>query len=43
MQIWMLAAHGTRCPSLDEINEIVSLTDIKEQILNNHEVRNGKH
>ncbi|KAH0950688.1 hypothetical protein HN011_001250 [Eciton burchellii] len=43
MQIWMLAAHGTRCPSLDEINEIVSLTDIKEQILNNHEVRNDGH
>lgn len=42
VQIWMLAAHGTRCPTLNEINEINSLTDIKEQILHNHEARGGK-
>lgn len=43
VQIWMLAAHGTRCPTIDEINNIVALTDLKEQILNNHETRGDGH
>lgn len=43
VQIWMLAAHGTRCPTVDEIQEIVALTDLKEQILNNHETRGEGH
>lgn len=43
MQMWMLVTHGTRCPSLNEIDEIVNLTNLKEQILNNHEIRNEGH
>lgn len=43
MQMWMLVTHGTRCPSLNEIDKIVDLTNLKEQILNNHEIRNGKY
>lgn len=43
VQIWMLAAHGTRCPTVDEIHKIVSLTDLKEQIINNHETRGEGH
>lgn len=42
VQIWMLAAHGTRCPTTHEIDKIVSLTNLKEQILQNHEERRGK-
>ncbi|EZA54626.1 Multiple inositol polyphosphate phosphatase [Ooceraea biroi] len=42
-QIWMLAAHGTRCPTINEINEIVGLTELKEQILHNHEIRGDGH
>ncbi|XP_011157192.1 multiple inositol polyphosphate phosphatase 1 isoform X2 [Solenopsis invicta] len=37
VQIWMLAAHGTRCPTMQEIHSIRSLTDLKEQIVQNHE------
>ncbi|CAL1678426.1 unnamed protein product [Lasius platythorax] len=43
VQIWMLAAHGTRCPTVNEIKEIVALTDFKEQIVNNHETRGEGH
>jgi len=42
VQMWMLAAHGTRCPTIQEIDKIVSLTNLKEQILKNHEERRGK-
>ncbi|KAG5344462.1 MINP1 phosphatase, partial [Acromyrmex heyeri] len=43
VQIWMLATHGTRCPSIQEIDKIVSLTELKEQILQNHEERKEGH
>lgn len=43
VQIWMLATHGTRCPSMHEIDEIVSLNNLKEQILQNHEERKEGH
>ncbi|XP_011630636.1 multiple inositol polyphosphate phosphatase 1-like isoform X2 [Pogonomyrmex barbatus] len=43
IQIWMLAAHGTRCPTSEEIGKIVSLTNLKEQILQNHEKRGDGH
>ncbi|XP_071565905.1 multiple inositol polyphosphate phosphatase 1-like isoform X2 [Temnothorax nylanderi] len=43
VQIWMLAAHGTRCPTMHEIDKIVSLTNLKEQILQNHEERREGH
>ncbi|XP_020295747.1 multiple inositol polyphosphate phosphatase 1-like isoform X2 [Pseudomyrmex gracilis] len=39
VQIWMVAAHGTRCPTRDEIDKIVGLTSLKEQIIHNHDVR----
>lgn len=38
----MLAAHGTRCPTMHEIDKILSLTNLKEQIVKNHEERRGK-
>ncbi|XP_014471719.1 PREDICTED: multiple inositol polyphosphate phosphatase 1-like [Dinoponera quadriceps] len=40
VQMWMLAAYGTRCPTLHEIDEINALTDLREQIVHNHETRN---
>ncbi|KYN12703.1 Multiple inositol polyphosphate phosphatase 1 [Trachymyrmex cornetzi] len=43
VQIWMLATHGTRCPTVQEIDKIVSLTELKEQILQNHEERKEGH
>lgn len=42
-QVWMLATHGTRCPSAEEITEMVGLTEIQSQILNNHESRGNGH
>lgn len=42
-QVWMLATHGTRCPSSDEITRMLSLTDLKNLIISNHETRgNGR-
>ncbi|XP_012536739.1 multiple inositol polyphosphate phosphatase 1 isoform X2 [Monomorium pharaonis] len=43
VQIWMLAAHGTRCPNTQEIQNIRSLNDLKDQILQNHEARKEGH
>lgn len=43
VQIWMLAAHGTRCPNMHEIEKIVSLTNLKEQIIQNHDTRKEGH
>ncbi|XP_025156959.1 multiple inositol polyphosphate phosphatase 1 isoform X1 [Harpegnathos saltator] len=43
VQMWMLATYGTRCPTLEEINMINSLTDIRDQILHNHETRGVGH
>lgn len=42
-QVWMLATHGTQCPSVVEIAEMLSLTEIQNQILNNHETRGNGH
>ncbi|XP_076234687.1 multiple inositol polyphosphate phosphatase 1 [Calliopsis andreniformis] len=42
-QIWMLATHGTRCPLPEEITEMVALTEIQSQIVNNHESRGNGH
>ncbi|XP_053996566.1 multiple inositol polyphosphate phosphatase 1-like [Hylaeus anthracinus] len=42
-QIWMVATHGTRCPSTVEIAEMLTLTEIQSQILNNHETRRNGH
>ncbi|KAG7210188.1 hypothetical protein KM043_011745 [Ampulex compressa] len=39
VQVWMLANHGTRCPTLSEITEMLGLVDIKNQIIQNHETR----
>ncbi|XP_076302732.1 multiple inositol polyphosphate phosphatase 1-like [Lasioglossum baleicum] len=40
-QVWMFATHGTRCPSEPEIMEMLRLTDLQDQIVNNHESRNN--
>ncbi|XP_017882163.1 multiple inositol polyphosphate phosphatase 1-like [Ceratina calcarata] len=40
-QIWMFATHGTQCPTKDEISEMVKLTELQDQIINNHETRNN--
>ncbi|XP_043251375.1 multiple inositol polyphosphate phosphatase 1-like [Colletes gigas] len=42
-QIWMLATHGTRCPSEMEIADMLTLTEIQSQIINNHETRKNGH
>ncbi|KAK1130113.1 hypothetical protein K0M31_019797 [Melipona bicolor] len=42
-QVWMLATHGTRCPSEAETIEMHKLTEFQSQIINNHEVRNNGH
>nr|XP_031837082.1 multiple inositol polyphosphate phosphatase 1-like [Nomia melanderi] len=42
-QVWMLATHGTRCATKMEISEMLSLTEIQNQIINNHDTRgNGR-
>lgn len=41
-QVWMFATHGTRCPSEPEIMEMLRLTDLQDQIVNNHESRNSE-
>lgn len=41
-QVWMLATHGTQCPSQAEIIQMLTLTELQTQIINNHESRNGK-
>lgn len=38
----MLTTHGTRYPTIDEINQIIALTDFKKHVLHNHETRGGK-
>ncbi|OAD62581.1 Multiple inositol polyphosphate phosphatase 1 [Eufriesea mexicana] len=40
-QVWMFATHGTRCPTEPEIMEMLKLTDLQDQIVNNHESRNN--
>ncbi|XP_043599293.1 multiple inositol polyphosphate phosphatase 1-like isoform X2 [Bombus pyrosoma] len=40
-QIWMFATHGTRCPSETEDIEMQKLTELQNQIISNHEVRNN--
>ncbi|CAK9816946.1 Multiple inositol polyphosphate phosphatase 1 [Anthophora quadrimaculata] len=42
-QVWMLATHGTQCPSEMEITEMLTLTELQNQIINNHETRNNGH
>ncbi|XP_076292220.1 multiple inositol polyphosphate phosphatase 1-like isoform X1 [Lasioglossum baleicum] len=42
-QVWMLATHGTRCASRMEILEMISLTEVQSQIINNHESRGNGH
>lgn len=42
-QVWMLAAHGTRCPSVAEDIEMLSLTEFQGQIIHNHETRGNGH
>ncbi|XP_015439149.1 PREDICTED: multiple inositol polyphosphate phosphatase 1-like [Dufourea novaeangliae] len=42
-QVWMLGTHGTRCPTEMEITEMLSLTEIQSQIINNHESRGNGH
>ena len=42
-QVWMLVTHGTRCPLREEDAEMLALTEIQSQIINNHESRgNGR-
>lgn len=41
-QIWILATHGTRCPTRDEIGDMLKLTESQiSQIVSNHETRNN--
>ncbi|CAL7933072.1 unnamed protein product [Xylocopa violacea] len=40
-QIWMFATHGTQCPTEAEITEMLTLTELQSQIINNHEARNN--
>ncbi|XP_033335973.2 multiple inositol polyphosphate phosphatase 1 [Megalopta genalis] len=42
-QVWVLATHGTRCASKSEITEMLSLTEVQSQIINNHESRGNGH
>lgn len=42
-QVWMLGTQGTQCPSQTEISEMLALTEIQGQIINNHEARNSEY
>ncbi|XP_046406348.1 multiple inositol polyphosphate phosphatase 1-like [Ischnura elegans] len=42
-QVWMLARHGTRNPSKDELGLLQELNPLRDEILRNHEARrNGE-
>ncbi|XP_071444237.1 multiple inositol polyphosphate phosphatase 1 [Hetaerina americana] len=38
-QVWMLARHGTRNPSKDELGPLQELNPLRDQIIKNHETR----
>lgn len=41
-QIWMLARHGARYPTAETTTKLLELTNLRDQILNNHENRKGE-